>query len=178
MKKALLTTAILFFGLTLSAQNTNVTKETKTTTVTVNNGERPKKIVKTEKKNEVQELKFKDADSKKLNKDLAPTPVMVNSSTVISTDGTTVAEINRSNFYTMNGNNYQLVTDNLGGYKIASPTDVNYGVLRKTSNNNYIFKSNDKISVAYFNQNGDLVVESYDDNSNGVTVETYSLQKK
>lgn len=178
MKKALLTTAILIFSLSLSAQNTNVTKETKTTTVTVNNGEKAKKIVKTEKTNAVQELKFKDADSNKLNKDVAPSPVMVNSSTVISTDGTPIAEINRSSFYMMNGDSYQFVTDNMGGYKVASPTNVNYGVLRKASNNSYIFKYNGNTSIAHFNENGDLIVETYDDNGSGVTVETYSLVKK
>lgn len=178
MKRALLTTALLVFTFTMGAQIKNVTKETKTTTVTVNNGQKVDKIVKTTKTDAEQQLEFKDADSKKLNKDVMPTPVQVNSQTTITANGTTVAEIDRSSFYMMNGQNYQFVTDRAGGYRVASPDNVNYGTMRKASNNNYIFKYNGKTSLAHFDADGNLVVETYDDNGNGVIVETYSLVKK
>lgn len=178
MKKTLLTVALLIFTFTVSAQIKDVTKETKTTTVTVNNGQKVDKIVKTTKTDAEQEIKFKDADSKKLNKDIIPTPVEVNSQTTITANGTTVAEIDRSSYYMMDGKNYHFVTDRAGGYRVASPTDVDYGTMRKASNNNFIFKHEGKTSIAHFDANGDLVVETYDDNGTGLIVQTYSLVKK
>ena len=165
---------MLVFGIAMNAQNTNVTKETKTTKVTVNNGEKPRTVVKTEKREAQQNIELKDADSKKLNKDIKQTPEKVNASTTISGDGIPTQEIDRSSYYSINGQNYQFVTDKTGGYKIYAPDKSDYGVLRRTSNNNYIYKSKDRISVGYFDGNGNFVVESYDDKTDGVTVETYT----
>ncbi|MEL1244232.1 hypothetical protein AAEO56_08175 [Flavobacterium sp. DGU11] len=159
----------LVMGLTLNAQvNTNVTKESKTTTVTVNNGTgTPKKVVKTENTNAVQNIELQDADSKKLNKDMKMTPVEVNSSTTVSGDGIPT-------YYETNGKRYIFVPDS-NGYKVSSSTDVNdFGVMRKTSNGQYIYHSKDRTSVGYVDANGNFVVESYDDKSDGVTVETYT----
>lgn len=165
---------MLAFGVSLNAQvNKNVTKETKTTKVTVNDGSQPKTLVKTQTKATTQDIELKDADSKKLNKDIAPTPVQVNSSTTVSGSGIPTQEINRSSYYTMNGQSYQFVTDNTG-YRIASPDNVNYAKMRKTSNNNYIIRTNDRTSVGYFDANGNFVVETYDDKTDGVTIETYT----
>ncbi len=138
---------MLALGLSLNAQvNKNVTEETKTTKVTVNDGSNPKTLTKTEKRAAKQDIELKDADSKKLNKDVKPTPVKVTATTTVSGDGVPT-QINRSSFYTMNGERYQFVSDKMG-YKIASPNDVSYGVLRKTSNNNYIYKTKDRTSLA------------------------------
>lgn len=94
---------MLAFSITLSAQNKNVQKETKTTTVTVDNGTREQKVVKTESVEAQQEIKLKNAKSKKLNKEVKETPVLVKSSTTISGDGIPTQEIDRSSYYEMNG---------------------------------------------------------------------------
>ncbi len=164
---------MLALGLTLSAQvNTNVTKESKTTTVTVNNGsDKPKKVVKTENTNAVQNIELQDAESKQLNKDMKLTPVEVNSSTTVSGDGIPT-------YYETNGQRYIFVPD-ANGYKVSSSTDVNdFGVMRKTSNGQYIYRSKDKTSVGYMDANGNFVVESYDDKTDGVTVQTYTRLKQ
>lgn len=171
--KTIAAVIMLSLSLSLSAQvNKNVTKETKTTKVTVNDGANPKSVTKTETRNASQDIELKDADSKKLNKDVQPTPVQVTATTSVSGDGVPT-QINQTSFYTMNGQRYQFVTD-ANGYKIASPTNVNHGTLRKTSNNNYIYTTGTTTSVGYFDGNGNFVVETYDKSSDGVTVETYT----
>ncbi len=164
-------------GLTASAQvNKNITKETRTTTTTVNNGTEKKKLVKNETRSAQQELEFKDAESKKLNKDLAPTPVAVTSSTTISGDGIPTQEIDRSSYYTMNGQRYQIITDKTG-YRISTDSDQNHGVLRKTSDNNYIYRTANTTSYGHFDRDGNLVLETYDDKTDGVTVQTFTRVK-
>lgn len=175
--KNLAIAAMLALGLTASAQvNKNVTKETKTTTTTVNNGTEQKRLVKNETRTAQQELEFRDAESKKLNKDLTPTPVQVTQSTTISGDGIATQEIDRSSYYTMNGQRFQLSVDR-NGYRISTDNNPNYGMLRRTSNNNYIYRSGNSTSYGYFNKDGNLVVETYDDKTDGVTVQTFTVQK-
>jgi hypothetical protein len=171
--KTIVTIIMLSLGVTLSAQvNQNVTKETKTTKVTVSDGKDPKTVTKTETRNAKQDIELKDADSKKLNKDIQPSPVQVTATTSVSGDGMPT-QINQTSFYTMNGERYQFVTD-ANGYKIASPSNVNYGMLRKTSNNNYIYTTGTTTSTGYFDGKGNFVVETYDKGTDGVTVETYT----
>lgn len=156
--------------------NKNVTEETKTTTVTVDNGTEKKKIVKTEKVDKVQDIQFQEEKGNKLNKNIKDTPVKVTKSETISGDGI-ATQTGSTTYYTMDGKNYMFVKDRRG-YKISTPQNLNYGVLRKTSNGNFIYKTDDKTSFGYFNQKGDFVVESYDNDGEGVIVETYTLIKK
>lgn len=174
MKNIVLALA-LALGLSVNAQvNKNVTKETTTTRTTVNKGNQG---VKSSEVNQTrtaqQELDFKDAESNKLNKDLKPTPVAVTTSTTISGDGIPTQEIDRSSYYTLNGQRYQFVTDKTG-YRVISGDNQNFGTMRRTSNNNYIYRSGTTTSIGYFDKDGNFVVESYDDKTDGVTVQTYS----
>jgi hypothetical protein len=50
--------------------------------------------------------------------------------------------------------------------------------LRKTSNNNYIYKAKNKTSFGYFDANGNLVLESYDDKTDKVIIETFIMVKE
>jgi len=176
MKKIAVIT-MLALGLTVNAQvNKNVTKETTTTRVTVDNGEQKKQIVKTERTDATQNIELKDAGSKKLNKDIRQTPVQVKETTVISGDGIPT-QVGTASYYQMNGQNYRFVTDKTG-YRISTADNADYGVLRRTSNNSYIYSTGDRTSVAYFDDKGNLVVETYDDKTDGVTVETYMLIDK
>lgn len=169
--------AALAFSYSMSAQNTNVQKETKTTTVTVNNGKEKKKLVKTEELEATQDVELEDAESNKLNKNVKQTPVRVQSSTTVAVDPDFNREIGQISNYTMNGQDYVFVTDKMG-YRISSSANKEYGVLRKTSDNRYIFKTKDKTSIGYFDANGNLVVESYDNDRDGVIKETYTIVKK
>ena len=175
MKKIFVTAILLAFGLTANAQvkQQQVTKESTTKRVTVDDGTTPKTIQRTESTETRQNIELQDAESNKLNKDVKPTPVQVQKSTTISGTGIPTQEIDRSSYYSFNGRNYQFSSDN-SGYRIASPDNTNYGVLRKLSNGNYIYRTKDKVSVGYFDENGNFVVETYDDKSDRITVETYT----
>lgn len=175
--KKLITVLVLAVGFTLNAQNTNVTKETKTTTVTVNDGTaKPKKLVKTEKKEAVQNVELKNAESKALNKDIKPTPVKVTETTTVSGNYIPPTEVGKTISYVYDDRSYTLVADETG-YHMMSPANKDLGVMRKTSNNNYIYRTKDKISVSYFDADGNLVVETYDDNSDSITIEKYTRVK-
>jgi hypothetical protein len=171
MKRIMIIIAIaLGISLNAGAQNKNVTSETKTTTVKVDDGTgKPKTVTKTQNVSTQQNIELKDANSKKLNKDIKDTPVQVTSSTTIQGDGIPT-------YYEMNGQRYIFVTDKTG-YKISSPTIKDYGVVRKTSDGHYIYRTKTATSVGYFNENGEFVVESYDDGADGITVETYTPVK-
>ncbi|MHA3787822.1 hypothetical protein ACX0HA_06375 [Flavobacterium hauense] len=167
--------AIIFLslGFTLNAQvNKNVTEETKTTTVTVQNGSTPKTVTKTEKTSTQQNIELKDAESKKLNKDVKPTPTQVISTTTVSGTGVPT-QVSSSSYYTMDNARYQFVTD-ASGYRISTPDNSNYAIIRKAANNNYIYKTKDRTSIGYFDTNGNFVVESYDDKTDGITIQTYT----
>jgi len=168
--------AIIFLslGLTLNAQvNKNVTEETKTTKVTVNNGATPQTVTKTEKKSAQQNIELKDAESKKLNKDVMPTPTQVISTTTVSGTGVPTQVVSSSSYYTMDNTRYQFVTDP-AGYRISTPDNTNYAVIRKAANNSYIYKTKDRTSIGYFDANGNFVVESYDEKTDGITIQTYT----
>ncbi len=175
--KKLAIIVMLGFGLTVSAQvNKNVTKESTTTVTKVNDGTAERKIVKTESRTAQQNIELQNAESNELNKNIKPTPVQVTQSTTLSGDGIPTQEIDRSSYYTMNGQRFQFSTDR-GGYRVTTGNNQNVGVLRKTSNNNYIYRNGNTTSYGYFDRDGNFVVETYDDKTDGVTVQTFSRVK-
>lgn len=177
MKKIAIAAALVLSGFAVQAQTKDVVKETKTTTVKVNDGSGEKKLVKTENRNAVNEIEIKDGDSKGLNKDIQYTPAQVSSSTSISADSGFNEKIGQISNFQMNGQNYFFVTDKTG-YRIATSDNKEMGRLRKTSNNNYIFRTKDATSVGHFDASGNFVVETYDDKTDGITVQTYTRTKQ
>jgi len=164
----------LALGFTVNAQvNQNVTKESTTTTVKVNDGTGTKKLVRTKNTESKSELELKDAESKKLNKDAYETTPQVTTSTSVERDNGFNARVGQISNYQYNGSNYIFVSDKTG-YRIATPDNKDYAKLRRTSNGQYIFRGANTTSVGHFNANGDFVVETYDDKTDGITVETYT----
>ncbi|TGD59404.1 hypothetical protein [Flavobacterium humi] len=169
---ALTVTAVLGYG-----QNTNVQSEVKTTVTTVKDSDGEKQIVKKEKTNEVQHIEMKQEKSDPLNKEMKDTPVQVTATTEVSVDGVTrVVDVDRSSYYNLNGQKYQVALDK-SGYSIFGSTGKKAAILRKTSNNNYIFKNKNKTSVGYFDKDGNLVLETYDEKTDKITMEKYDLIK-
>lgn len=167
--------AMLALGFSLNAQvNKNVTKETKTTTVTVDDGTEKKRIVKTEGTDTEQEIEFKQTGKDKLNKDIANTPTKVTKTEVLQGDDMET-KVGRATYYSMNGKNYMFVS-NKNGYKISSTDNLDYGTMKRTDDNKYSCEMNGKSSVGYFDDNGNLVVETKEGNNK--MVETYTLIKK
>lgn len=171
--KNIILIVFLSLGFGLNAQvNKNVSEETKTTTTTVNNGSTPRTVTKTEKVTTQQNIELKDAESKKLNKDMKPTPTQVTSTTTVSTNGVPV-QVSSSSYYTMDNTRYQFVSDP-AGYRISAPDNTSYAIIRKTANNSYIYKTKDRTSVGYFDANGNFVVETYDEKTDAMIKQTYT----
>ncbi len=179
MKTILVSCMTLLFAMSIQAQNKNVTDIQKTTVTTVKDSDGEKKILKTQEVQEVQDIELQDADSKALNKDMKQTPVQVTSrTTVTNPDGSTrTVDVDRSAYYDYNGKNYQLRLDP-SGYAIISPENKKVGVLRATTTNSYIYRGKNSTSIGYFDTNGNLVLETYDDKSDKVSVETYQRVKQ
>lgn len=179
MKTIILGITAILFSLNIQAQNKNVKSEVKTTVTTIKGAKGgEKKIIKTEEVNEVQKIELKDADSNILNKDIKETPVEVTTTTTLTADGVSrIVEIDRSAYYELNGQKYQISLDQ-NGYNLIFPDRKEKGVLRKTSNNNYIYRAKDNTSFGYFDSNGNLVLETYNDKTDTVTVTTYVIIKE
>ncbi|RTY95231.1 hypothetical protein [Flavobacterium sp. GT3R68] len=177
MKTIILGMSAFLLTLNIQAQNQNVKTEVKTTTTTVKDSEGEKKLVKKEEIKEVQNIELQDADSKVLNKDMKETPVQVTATTAVTANGVTrVIDVDRSAYYNYNGGKYQVAVDKTG-YTMFSPSGKKAAILRRTSNNNYIYKTKNNTSFGYFDANGNLVLETYDDKTDKVTVTTYNVIK-
>lgn len=177
MKTIILGMSAFLLTLTMQAQNQNVKTEVKTTTTTVKDSEGEKKLVKKQEIKEVQNIELQDADSKVLNKDLKETPVQVTATTEVTANGVTrVIDVDRSAYYNYNGTKYQVAVDKTG-YTMFTPSGKKAAILRRTSNNNYIYRTKNNTSYGYFDANGNLVLETYDDKTDKVTVTTYTVIK-
>ena len=178
MKTIILGIAVFLFTVNIQAQNKNVKSEVKTTVTTVKNSDGQKKSVKTQEVKEIQKIELKDAESNALNKERKETPVEVTAITSITANGVTnIVDVDRSAYYDLNGEKYEVKLAE-SGYTIYQPNTEKAAVLRKTSNNNYIYSSKNKTSYGYFDANGNLVLESYDDKTDKITVETFVIIKK
>lgn len=176
MKTIILGAFALLLSLSIQSQNQNKKTETiiKTTTVKDDKGEH--KVVKKEEIKEVQKIELKDVPSGTLNTDIQPTPTQATVTTSVNVDGQErIVDVDHSAYYSYNGEKYQMLADN-SGYKFTNNMS-GISLLRRTSNNNYIYKNKDKISVGHFDANGNLVLETYDDKTDKVTVEVFNLQK-
>lgn len=178
MKTIILGMSAFLLSLTVQAQNENIKSEVKTTITTIKDSEGEKKSIKTQEVKEVQNIELKDADSNVLNKEMKQTPIQVTATTEVTTNGITkVIDVDRSAYYNLNGKKYQVSTDN-SGYNMYFPDGKKAAILRKTSNNNYIYNAKNKTSYGYFDANGNLILESYDYKTDKVTVTTYFIVKE
>lgn len=178
MKTIFLGLLAIAFSVNSFAQNTNVQQEVKTTTTTIKDSDGEKKIIKKEKIQEVQDIELKDAESKKINKEMEETPVKVTSTTEVTVDGVTrTVDVDRSAYYLgPNGTKYQVAIDK-SGYSVILPDSKKPALLRKTSNDNYIYVNRGKISVGYFDKDGNLVLETYDQKTDKMQLEKFILVK-
>lgn len=165
----------LLLSLGLQAQNQNKKTETVQTTTTVKDDKGEHKIVKKEEVKEVQNIELQAVPNGTLNTDIAPSATQATTTTTVNVDGQErVVDVDHSAYYSYNGEKYHVLTDK-SGYTLNSPNNVSY--LRRTSNNSYIYKNKDKFSVGYFDANGNLVLETYDEKAGKMTTETYNLQR-
>ena len=178
MKTIILGIVAFLFTINSQAQIKNVKSEVKTTVTTTKDSDGQKKSVKVKETKEVQKIELKDAGSNALNKEIKATPVEVTAITSVTANGVTnIVDVDRSAYYDFNGVKYQVKTAE-SGYNFYLPNEEKAAVLRKTSNNNYIYNSNTKTSYGYFDGNGNLILESYDAKTDTITIETFNIIKK
>ncbi len=178
MKNLFIPITAILFSLNINAQNTNVKTETKTTTSIKTDSDGEHKTVKKEVTNEVQNIELKDEKPNTLNIETKDSPVIVSTTTKITNpDGSTrTVDTDRSSYYLSNGNKYKLALDASGytmSYGNAKPA-----LLRKTSTNSYVYRSKNKTAIGYFDINGNLVLETYDDKTDRVLIETYKVVRE
>jgi predicted CopG family antitoxin len=177
MKIIMVGMVAFLLSVNIQAQKKNIKSEVKTNITTVKDSDGNKQVIQTKEVEEVQSITFKDADSKILNKDIKESPVNVTATTKITENGVTkLISIDRSAYYELEGMKYQVVSDK-SGYTMIAPSGEKSAVLRKTSNNNYIYKAKDKTSYGYFTADGNLILEHYDEATDTVTITTYSVGK-
>lgn len=179
MKNIMTFAFALLLSAGLQAQNTNVTDVTKKTVTTVKDSDGTKQVVKEENIKAKQKIELENPDSKALNKDMKASPVELESTTTVTNpDGTTrTVATDRSAAYQFEGKNYMLSLDP-SGYIVTDGDNKKIGLLRATSTNSYIFRGEKSISIGYFDVDGNMVLDTYDDNSDKVTTRTFVLMHK
>ncbi|ESU20315.1 hypothetical protein FEDK69T_28310 [Flavobacterium enshiense DK69] len=178
MKKIILIIAALFTTVGITAQNTDVKKESVTTTKTVKDSKGEKTTVKTEEVQEVQKIEFKDAKSNTKEKVVLDKPADVSKKITVTVDGVT-REISKdySGFYNYNGAKCKMILDKVG-YSIIHPdTKKRLATLRETSNGEYIVTGKNKVSVGHFDSDGNLILQSVDPKTDTVITEKAEMIK-
>lgn len=175
MKTITMVAASVLFSFAMQAQNTNVTQTSKTTVRTIKDSEGEKKVVKEQNTTEAQDIKFKDTPGDPLNKETVSTPTQVISTTQITNpDGTTrTVDIDRSATYTSDSGKKYTVSLDAMGYRVMGDGMKKAALMRKTSTNSYIYRAKDKTSIGYFDTDGNIILETYDDASDKVTIEKF-----
>lgn len=178
MKSLILTTLLSFSTLNIVAQNKNVQKETKTVTKTIKDSKGEQKIVKTIETEETQNVELALSEQKGKNIPIKEeAKVDVTKTTKIKIDGETkFIDVDQSAYYNLNGTKYQIIQKG-NGYSMMNAANSETGVLRKTSNNNYIFRSKDKVSFGYFDNEGNLILETFDYKNDQITMEKFTIEK-
>ena len=137
-----------------------------------------RKTVKTEVIKKEQKIELGQENPNTINIPTVDSPVTVTKTTRITNpDGTTrTVDIDRSSYYESNGKIYKLDLDPAG--YVITHGEMKPALLRKTSTNSYIFKSDNRTAIGYFDTEGNLVVEFYDDKLDIVNIEKYVVIKK
>ncbi|MFC4818195.1 MULTISPECIES: hypothetical protein [unclassified Flavobacterium] len=177
--KTIITTLAIVFALTIQAQNKNVQTEVKTTITTIKDSEGEKKLIKSEVTKEEQKVGVEVEKERPGTKNIpmANNPVEVTKATAINADGKTkVVDVERSTYLMNNGKRYELQSDE-GGYTMKQSEGKFNAVLRKTSNNNYIYYNKNKYALGYFDVEGNFILETYNTKSDKITVEKYTIAK-
>ena len=178
MRNFILNIAVLLFTLGIYSQNTNLKSEEKIETTTIKDSKGEQKIVKKEVVTETQDIKFVHPESKKTNKKMKPTEVNVSTTSQVIVDGETkYFDVDHSSYYNLNGTKYEIKSDKKGYILLNRDKKTATGVLRKTQNNSYILRTKDKVSVGYFDTNGDLILETYDPETDNMVLEKFEVEK-
>lgn len=180
MKKFILINVLSLMSVGLYAQNLNIKSETKTEVTKVKDSKGVKEVEKKVVTKEYQDVKVDDSKRHGKNGKNMPqvttNPVEVVETTSVSVDGDVkYMDVDRSAYYMNNGIKYELKR-NARGYTFHGGKGTNNGLLRKTSDNHYIFVNKGEMSVAHFDANGNLVIDTYDKESDSIKTVVYTSE--
>ena len=163
MKKLIYTVCAALFTIT-AVQAQEKIEETTTTRTTVKSSLGNETVYKTEKVSTVTPTQLDPADEGKVNQALQ--------------SGNTI--VKREVTYTYNDSEFKL-EESESGYTIMRTRDNNtseYGTMRQLAKGDvYLLKTADGISVSYFDENGNMVSEEYNNDDDSVTTVTYKIKK-
>ena len=179
MKTTMILIATLLISINGQSQNKNVLNTTTTTTTTIKDGGKAKKFVKKENVVETQQIELKEAKPNTLNVEVKNSPVMVTTTTQITNpDGSTRSTfVDRSGYYVSNNSKYKVALD-AQGYTLSTDSTSKPYLLRKTSTNSYIYVNEGKVAVSYFDIDGNLIIETYNDKTDTVETTKFDVVKK
>src|SRR5690606_12732090 len=172
---------LLFSSVYAQEKPKNVSEETTVKTVKVNDG---KKITETKVKvntREEQELKLAEADKNKTDQELVTSPVKVTKTVSIDLDNDPFYDTAyQERAFTFGENNYNFTRNDAGFHILSKKADASTQIgsaYRSSLKNYYIFESEGKTGIGYFNSKGNFVVEYHDKGQNGLKVEEYILME-
>lgn len=161
--KKLIYIAVLGVLPILSLQAQEKIEKTKTVETTVKSSLGTETVTKKVKTTEITPTKLDPSESGMENQTL------VSGNTMIKKEVT----------YTYNDSDFRL-TQTDTGYKIMRTRDNNtseYGTMLKLSKDDvYMLKTDNGISVSYFDDNGNMVSEQFNDEDDSVTITTYKAK--
>ena len=79
-------------------------------------------------------------------------------------------------YYVYNNKKYNVSLDSKG-YRILSEDQKEEAFLRKTTTNSFIYRNKNKTAIGYFDVEGNLILETYDPNSDTISFEKYTISK-
>ena len=163
MKKFIYTLCAALVTMT-AVQAQETIEETTTTRTTVKSSLGNETVYKTEKVSTVTPTQLDPADEGKVNQALQ--------------SGNTI--VKREVTYTYNDSEFKL-EESESGYTIMRTRENStseYGTMRKLAKGDvYLLKTADGISVSYFDNNGNMVSEEYNNDDDSVTTVTYKVKK-
>lgn len=178
MKKLMILSVMILGTSVTFAQNTNVLKETETKVTTIKDSKGERKIEKTIVRNETQPVELEMSEQKGKNIPMKENvPVNVQTKTKVAVDGKTqYVNIEHSAYYMFNNKKYEIKNDEKGYIFYHNGKETNE-FLRKTSRDYYLYINKNDVSIAKFDSNGNLIIESYDKKKDEITVEKYTVMQ-
>jgi hypothetical protein len=180
MKNLFYICLFLFAGTAFAQEKTkNVSEETTVKTIKTNNGE---KITENKVKvttREEQNIEFDEKDKDKRDKDVVNSPVKVLKTLEIDDDKDNFYDSKvEIGFYEFEGTRYNFTKSETGFLIHKNEDAFNFGkALRASEKNHYLFKSDDKTGVGYFNDKGNFAVEYYNNDTGKLEKEEFIMVK-
>lgn len=181
MKNTIYMLAILICGTAFAQEKpTQIKEEVKTKTIKNTNGKEEKiKII----TRETSDVKLNKADKNKVNQSRISAIKKVDKMVMVDNDEDAAYDfLTKETFYISGDNNYKF-SPNKKGFNITY-NDNNSDYVKvgnafiTSANGNYIVRGKVENGLGYFDNEGNFIVEYYDENSKGIKQKTYKKENE